>query len=203
MASFYSISSFVRTNYPEYWGEQEYSVDSCVAIHKVSEQWGIFSNFAPAPLTVEGVAFRSSEELFQVLKFSDPGIVRRILDGVTLGGKPCHNCKMAAKSYERQCRRPDWGNMVIDAMKYCLMQKHAQCEPFRQALADSIGRTIVEDQTSFSKRHADAWGVKRQGDTFVGPNLLGRLLMELRDNGTLSYRLPDDALSAIRGCLDA
>ena len=144
-----------------------------------------------------------SEELFQVLKFSDPDIVRRILDGVTLGGKPCHNCKMTAKSYERSCRRPDWGNMVIDAMKYCLMQKYAQCEPFRQALADSIGRTIVEDQTSFSKRHADAWGVKRQGDTFVGPNLLGRLLMELRDNGTLSYRLPDDALSAIRGCLDA
>ena len=26
---------------------------------------------------------------------------------------------------------------------------------------------------------------------------------EIRDNGTLSYRLPDDALSAIRGCLDA
>ena len=45
--------------------------------------------------------------------------------------------------------------------------------------------------------------LRRQGDTFVGPNLLGRLLMELRDNGTLSYRLPDDALSAIRGCLDA
>ena len=27
----------------------------------------------------------------------------------------------------------------------------------------------------------------------MGPNLLGRLLMELRDNGKLEYQLPDDA----------
>lgn len=30
--------------------------------------------------------------------------------------------------------------------------------------------------------------------TWAGPNIMGRLLMELRDSGTLSYRLPDDAM---------
>ena len=33
---------------------------------------------------------------------------------------------------------------------------------------------------------------------FVGPNLLGRLLMELRDgDGTLDYHLPDDAFKFV------
>ena len=40
-------------------------------------------------------------------------------------------------------------------------------------------------------------GVKLVGDDFVGPNLLGRLLMELRDQGTLEYHLPADALDFI------
>ena len=44
------------------------------------------------------------------------------------------------------------------------------------------------------KKKPDAWGVKPDGKNFVGPNLLGRLLMELRDNGSLQYTLPDDAL---------
>ena len=37
--------------------------------------------------------------------------------------------------------------------------------------------------------------VLEDGKEFVGPNLMGRLLMELRDNGKLDYTLPEDALS--------
>ena len=42
------------------------------------------------------------------------------------------------------------------------------------------------------KNNPDAWGVKADGS-----NLLGRLLMELRDSTTLHYRLPNDALNFI------
>jgi hypothetical protein len=40
--------------------------------------------------------------------------------------------------------------------------------------------------------------VKPDGENFYGGNLLGRLLMELRDNGKLEYTLPDDALDFIK-----
>jgi hypothetical protein len=60
-----------------------------------------------------------------------------------------------------------------------------------------LGLYIVEDQTSFSKS-ADAWGAKLKGNEFVGPNVLGRLLMELRDNGKLEYKLPEDAFDFIK-----
>ena len=55
---------------------------------------------------------------------------------------------------------------------------------------------IVEDQTTFKKKTPNTWGVKRYADVFVGPNLMGRLLMELRDNdGKLDYSLPPDVCS--------
>ena len=36
----------------------------------------------------------------------------------------------------------------------------------------------------FPKKSADTWGAKLIGVYYVGPNLLGQLLMELRDNPT-------------------
>ena len=39
--------------------------------------------------------------------------------------------------------------------------------------------------------------VELHGDNFVSPSLLGRLLMELRDNGKLEYKLPEDALEFV------
>lgn len=42
-------------------------------------------------------------------------------------------------------------------------------------------------------------GVKLSDGKYVGPNILGRLLMELRDNGRLEYSLPKDALDFIDG----
>ena len=52
----------------------------------------------------------------------------------------------------------------------------------------------------FPKAKPDCWGVKPAGDgvNFSGPNVLGRLLMELRDRGQLDYSLPDDALGYIK-----
>ena len=65
--SFYSISDFIRDNYPEYWGIQSYPATDCVRIHKIDEEWGIFSNFGHTPIVVEGVTFDTSERLFQLM----------------------------------------------------------------------------------------------------------------------------------------
>lgn len=195
--SFYSIDKFIHDNYPQYWGYQSYPICQCVTIHKVDQQWGIFSNFAPTPLIVNGVTFKSSEELFQLMKFTDAETLRRIRNNTTREGKTCYQIKKTTKSYEKQFRRADWGAIVIDAMKFCLMTKYNQCQEFREALDQSRGYYIVEDQTTMPKKNPDAWGVKSDGNNFIGPNLLGRLLMELRDNGTLGYQLPTNALQFI------
>ena len=195
--SFYSISSFIKEFYPQYYGYVTYPKSECVTIHKVEGEWGIFSNFARTPITIEGVTFNSSEHLFQLMKFKNPVVVSNIMNGITSNGKKCYQIKKTVKSYEKEFRREDWGAMIIDAMKFCLMKKYEQSADFRAKLQESKGRFIVEDQTTMPKKSPDAWGVKPSEDNFEGPNLLGRLLMELRDNGTLEYQLPADAFDFI------
>ena len=184
--SFYSIAPFIQAFYPEYYSIESYPANECVTIHKVAEPWGIFGNFARTPIVIDEVMFKTSEQLFQLMKFKDKEPVLAVYNA--------NNPKMTTKHWEKTHRRSDWGQMVVDAMKFCLTKKFEQNEDFRAELERSRGKLIVEDQTSFTKKTPDTWGVKQQGDNFVGPNLLGRLLMELRDNGKLDYTLPADAL---------
>ena len=184
--NFYSIAPFIQKYYPEYYSIETYPVSECVAIRKVKEPWGIFGNFAPTPIIINGVTFKTSELLFQLMKFKEKEPILAVYNAKTP--------KMVAKHWEKTHRREDWGRMIVDAMKFCITQKYEQSEDFRKELERSKGKYIVEDQTSFPKKTPDTWGVKQQGSDFIGPNLLGRLLMELRDKGKLDYQLPDDAL---------
>ena len=189
--SFYSIAPFIKEFYPQYYSIETYPVSECAIIHKVDMEWGIFSNFGRTPIVVNGVTFKTSEQLFQLMKFKD----EEPLKDIYFQKK---NPKMTAKKWEKTHRRQDWGSMLVDAIKFCIQQKYEQSEDFRNKLEESRGLFIVEDQSSFNKPNPDTWGVKRKEDIFVGPNLLGRLLMELRENGKLEYHLPEDALDFIQ-----
>ena len=76
--------------------------------------------------------------------------------------------------------------------------KYDQVPEFRKVLEQSKGLYIVEDQTTFPKKVADTWGAKLQGDEYVGPNLMGRLMMELRDKGKFkNIELPESYLESL------
>ena len=97
--------------------------------------------------------------------------------------------------WEKTHRRDDWPEMIVDALKFCLQKKYEQCEEFRTELERSKGLFIVEDETG---RKSTSYGVKLNKDNeFEGSNLLGRLLMELRDKGKLEYNLPKEAFTFI------
>ena len=69
--NFYSIAPFIQEFYPQYYSIKTYPVSECVAIRKVKEPWGIFGNFAPTPIIINGVTFKTSELLFQLMKFKE------------------------------------------------------------------------------------------------------------------------------------
>ena len=184
------LEGFIKEFYSEWYGIQEYPADKTAAFCKVADEWGILGNFAPTPIVVDGVPFDCTEKLFQVMKFADTES-RRII--YAQKGQPI---KMKARHQEKVgVVREDWGRIFIDAMKFCLVQKYEQSDAFRQELERSRGLFIVEQQVN-PRRPAGAYSAKLSDDgkTWVGPNIMGRLLMELRDSGTLSYRLPDDAM---------
>ena len=192
------LAPLIKEFYPEYYSWNEYPLDKCIPIRGVKEQWGILGNFAPTPLIVKGVLFSNSEQLFQMMKFSDKETLLSIYQSK---GLPL---KWAAKKGEKNgLRRKDWGQIIIDVMKFCLQTKYEQSEEFRHVLNETIGFSIVEDQTklkttkSGNLKDADTWGVVRKGELFVGSNLLGRLLMELRENSKLEYHLPNEIFKFI------
>lgn len=99
--SFYSIAPFIEKYYPQYYSIETYPKKQCVTIHKVKEECGILSNFGRTPIVVNGVEFKSAEQLFQMMKFKDKDV---LLDIYGAG-----NPKMKAKKWERAYRRSDWG----------------------------------------------------------------------------------------------
>ena len=194
-----AVAPLIKEHYPHYYSWHEYSADSCIAFRGVKEQWGILGNFAQTPLIVNGVKFSSTEQLFQMMKFRNREILMSIYKAK---GLPL---KWAAKRGEKAgLRREDWGRIIVDVMKFCLQTKFEQSEEFRHTLKETAGYYIVEDQTNLKTtragqlKDADTWGVVRKDNKFVGSNLMGRLLMELRDNGELEYRLPDDIFDFIK-----
>lgn len=184
------LEGFIKAYYPEWYGIYEYPADKTAAFCKVAEEWGVLGNFAPTPIIVDEVPFDCTEKLFQVMKFTDLES-RKII--YAQKGQPI---KMKAKHQESVgVVREDWGRIFIDAMKFCLMQKYHQSEIFRNELERSKGLFIVEQQAN-PRRPAGAYSAKLSddGNTWAGPNIMGRLLMELRDQGTLEYNLPADAM---------
>lgn len=188
----------IREHYPEYYSIKRYPAAEAACIRKTRDEWGVFNNFARTPIEVNGVTFDCTERLFHVLKLRSDNTegYRYIMAqhgglGLKMRMKPLYNA-------HPEWFHDHWPSMVVDAMKFCLTLKYEQSEAFRQELARSLGKFIVEDETARKKgRDADSWGVVLRGDEYVGPNLLGRLLMELRDNGKLEYSLPEDTLTFI------
>ena len=180
------VHEMIREYYPEYYSIERYPADRCACIRKTSEEWGVLGNFYRTPIVAEGVTYDCSERLFHMMKLrgdAEEGI-RDMMEVKAGMGMKMH-MKHIAKEHP-EWLRDDWPQMVVDAMKRCLQLKYEQCELFRQELERSkeLGLFIVEDETSRMRgRDADSWGVVLRGDEYVGPNLLGRLLMELREEG--------------------
>ena len=183
-----SVAEAIKRFYPQYWGDQDYPIAQSVFFHKKTDEHWILSNMASCPLEVEGIPFKSSEHLFQTLKFATPESITAVYQS--------NNAKMTAKHYQKLegHRREDWEQILVDVMKFCLQQKFEHCPEFRQELERTKGYHIVELQDAKNDKEvsrANAWGVKSKGQNYVGPNLMGRLLMELRD-GEMEYKLPQD-----------
>ena len=179
----------IRDYYPEYYSIEHYPATETVCIRKTTDEWGVFGNFYKTPIVVNGITFDCTERLFHIMKFKPEALegIREMMN-VSSGMQIKMHMRHVYKAHPEWLRN-DWPSMVVDAMKYCLTLKYEQSEAFCKELERSKGKYIVEDETSRKKgKDADTWGTVLQGDEYVGPNLLGRLLMDLRDNGQFEFK---------------
>ena len=183
------VHEMIRKNYPEYDSIERYPAAETACIRKTTDEWGIFSNFYRTLIVVNSITFDCTERLFHIMKFEPEALdgIREMLS-IPSGQRIKMHMKHVYKAHPEWLRH-DWHGMVVDAMKYCLTLKYEQSEAFRNELERSKGKYIVEDETNRKRgKDADTWGVVLQDNEYVGPNLLGRLLMELRDNGRFEFK---------------
>ena len=125
------------------------------------------------PFEVNGVRIPSSEALYQACRFPHMPEVQRLI----ISQRSPMTAKMRSKPH-RKNSRSDWNQVRVPVMRWCLRVKLAQnWQKFAELLLTTEERPIVEESGK-----NDFWGAKPlENGTLVGRNVLGRLLMELRE----------------------
>lgn len=140
---------------------------------------GILSNFSPQDggLIVNGKRYKTPEHLYQSLKFKDSSHRQQIVGANTAREAKEISRDLSALS-EGNSFRTDWQDIQDHIMRWVVSQRMEQQPSFRQALLATGDRPIIEDEGS---RPRTRWGTTRDGQSFRGQNVMGKILMSVRD----------------------
>jgi ribA/ribD-fused uncharacterized protein len=153
---------------------RSWDIHSSVSFRKTSEEWGGFSNMAAGfPIVVNNVEWRTSEALYQALRFPDFPEVQELIRTE----KSPMAAKMVSKPHRHQSSRKDWDVVRIDLMYWCLRVKlTCNFNMFGELLRKSRNAEIVENSSKDR-----FWGAVPVNDDYLqGQNVLGVLITKLR-----------------------
>jgi ribA/ribD-fused uncharacterized protein len=152
---------------------RHYQRAECVTFRKTNEKFGGLSNMAAGyPIVLGRIVAKTSEALYQAARFPHRPEVQQLI----FEQQSPMTAKMKSKPY-RKDSRSDWDHVRTKVMRWTLRAKLYQSTAFRDLLFATGERPIVEDS-----RNDRFWGAVLTGsDELVGENILGRLLMELRE----------------------
>lgn len=147
-----------------------------IGFTKVALPYGWLGNMSPFPLTFGGKEWRTSEALFQSLRFKDEAIQELIR-----AEKSPMGAKFVMKANKEHITTEPHSKKDVMNMKMCLKLKLQQHPQLIQELIDTGDKVIIEDVTARGDKGGNLfWGAMLVDDEWVGENTLGKLWMELR-----------------------
>ncbi len=138
-----------------------------IRFYRVRDKYGVFSNFAPYPIWLDGKQWPTSEHYFQAHKFTDAAQQ----EAVRLAKSPMEAVRIGRD--REWILRADWEEVKDEIMREGVWAKFAQHSKLRELLLSTGDTTIVEHTKNDSY-----WG---DGSDGTGKNMLGRILMEVRE----------------------
>jgi N-glycosidase YbiA len=138
-----------------------------IRFYSVSQPFGEFSNFARYSIFVDGKRWPTSEHYFQACKFEDDAYREEIRSEPS--PKEAANLGRSRKVKLRS----NWESMKDNVMRKAIHAKFTQHEELRTLLLSTGEAPLIEHTANDSY-----WG---DGGDGSGKNLLGRLLVELRE----------------------
>jgi predicted NAD-dependent protein-ADP-ribosyltransferase YbiA (DUF1768 family) len=147
-----------------------------ISFTKVALPFGWLGNMSPYPITFLGKEWRTTEALFQALRFDD----EEIIEAIRLEKSPM-GAKMKAKKHRASMIVIPMGERDVGNMKFCIAKK-INAHPTLLKLLNETGEIpIYEDVTSRPRGSGLFWGAKKIENTWEGQNVLGKIWMETRD----------------------
>jgi ribA/ribD-fused uncharacterized protein len=138
-----------------------------INFYHLNEPFGEFSNFARFPIRLRGKTWPTSEHFFQAQKFAGTPREEEVRQAKSPG-------EAARLGRDRKHRlRSDWESAKDDVMREAVRAKFSQHDELR-ALLLSTGDEILVEHTE----NDSYWG---DGGDGSGKNMLGRILMEVRE----------------------
>jgi hypothetical protein len=141
-----------------------------IKFYRASGKYGFLSNLYRRPITFEGMGFSCSEAAYQYGKPKD----REVANWIVNAPKP-HLIAASAHALLSFDICPDWNAIKVDRMRNVLKAKFSPDgnNDLVVALLETYPAILIEESNT------DAfWGIGKKG---VGKNMLGVLLMEIRD----------------------
>jgi ribA/ribD-fused uncharacterized protein len=138
-----------------------------IRFYSTTDEYGCFSNFWPASIELGGKTWRTTEHYFQAQKFA--GTPRE--EEIRRATSPMIAARMGRSRQHRL--RPDWERVKDDVMRQAVRAKFVQHADLRAILLATGDALLVE--------HTDRDAYWGDGGDGSGRNMLGRILMEVRD----------------------
>jgi ribA/ribD-fused uncharacterized protein len=144
---------------------------------KVAEEYGWMGNMAPYPIKLDGKVWLTSEALFQSMRYDDVSVKEMIrVEKSPMGAK------MKSKKYKGQMVVVPMSELDVENMRKCVKMKFDQHPQLKRQLINTKDAFIYEDIGNRNGERHKFWGVKKLSESEAdGNNMMGRILMELRD----------------------
>lgn len=138
-----------------------------IRFREIRKPYGFCSNFAYYSFYLKGKDWKTVEHYFQAQKFAGTEYEEeiRLLDYP-------RQAKWSGNDRDKPLR-PDWEEVKVAIMKEAVKAKFDQNPEIKEALLDSNKAYLLEDAP-----WDDFWGSGKNG---MGKNMLGLILMDLRD----------------------
>lgn len=146
-----------------------------------SDPYYQFTNFWKAPIVIDGETWATSENYFQAQKFkATRGTANDVYAAIQKANNPADAYKIGAKN--RSLMDPSFQDdtVAMQAMYRALIAKFTQHQDLFHLLVSTEKAVLVENtaQVPPGKHDDPRWGNGKAGN---GKNMLGRILMHLRD----------------------
>ena len=142
---------------------------------KVDLPYGWLGNMYASPIQYDGKIWKTSEALFQALRFND-GSIREMIRNE----KSPMGAKMKAKANKDKMVVVPMSEQDVENMKMVVHLKFDQNPVLRSKLKITGDHEIIENIGNRNGERHLFWGMKKVNGEWIGQNRMGRILMEIR-----------------------